>query len=333
MARLLAVLTSARKKGYTAGLLAEAVDAARHVSGITVDSVHAFKYKFGPCNSCFACIRHPERYCNRDDDMGRQGKGELFAKVIEANGLLIAEPVHFWGSAAMTHLFVERLYPFLWHETLQGLPFASISCASNQGMMRIANSELARWAFTLKLRYIEGLPVHTVYYGEARRHARYIGEKLAQAALQDEREGRHHPSDEESWFYYMDKPWNALREYIENLTQGTFRWEESLIEYALTQETIKRPDARVLLEEARSFMIKTINAWNLHDYVEAQRNLIEASARWTHATFKEFGEQQIVRAPIPATYRPLPLQKGGAESAERRANGKGGMQGEQGRID
>ncbi len=67
------------------------------------------------------------------------------------------------------------------------------------------------------------------------------------------------------------------------------------------------------MEEARDYLIKTINAWNLRDDVEALHNLIEASARWTHATYKEFGEQSVTRAAIPATYRPLPTKKSGTE--------------------
>lgn len=308
MATILALLTSARKKGYTAGVLEQAIEGANQVEGVEIDYAYAHKYKFGPCTSCFNCVRNPDTYCTLNDDMGQKGKGDLFQKVLRANALLIAQPVYFWGPAAMTHLFIERLYPFLWEGSLYGIPFASISCAANQGMMRLANQDLARWAFTLKMRYIEGLPVHLVYYEEALRHARYIGEKLAHAALRDEKEGRKAPSDEESWFSYMDKPWNALYPYIDNLTRGTFRWEDSLIEYALTQGTVKNEEARKLLEEAREYMIETINSWNLKDYRAAQVNLLEASSRWTAATFKEFGEK-IVRGKQPSVYRPIPQKK------------------------
>jgi multimeric flavodoxin WrbA len=305
MAKVLALLTSARKNGFTSGLLEEAVNAAEKKPNVTVEFINAYDYKFGPCNSCFTCIRHPESYCSLKDDMGREGDGELFKKLLDVNGLIIAQPVYFWGSAAMTHLYIERLYPFLSHNTLHGLPFASISCASNQGMMNIADTELARWAFTLKLLYIEGLPVHTVYYEEARLRARYLGEKLAKAALKDEEEGRRHLSDEDSWFSYMDKPWNALQPYLDNLTRGTFRWQDSLIEYALTQGTIKNPESRAMLEEAQEALIETINAWNLQDLSKAQKMLLKASALWTHATFRENCDKLGLKVNIPGDYRPL----------------------------
>lgn len=306
MARILALLTSARKKGFTSGLLMEALTGAEEVEGAEVDLAYVYDYTFGPCTSCYNCIREIGRYCTLKDDMGREGA--LFQKILEANALIIAEPVHMWGNAAMTHLFMERLYPFLWDGKLSGMPFVSISCASNQGMMRIANRDLARLAFCYKMLYLGGLPVHRVYYDEGLRHARYLGIKLAQAGLEDEQEGRRPLSDEEAWFYYMDKPWNALYLYIDNLTRGTFRWEDSLIEYGLAQGVFKDEEAIQLMEEAREYMIQTINAWNLNDYGEAQRNLIEASARWTRATYLEFGKKSM-DAEQPELYRPIPSKK------------------------
>lgn len=305
MAQVLALLTSARRNGFTSGLLKAAAEEAESVPGVTVDFQYAFDYSFGPCDSCFKCIRHPETYCSQDDDMGKEGKGALFQKVLNANGLMIAQPVHFWGSAAMTHVFIERLYPFLSHKTLHGMPFASISCAGNQGMMRIANQELARWAFTLKFLYIEGIPVHVVYYQKALKHARFVGRKMAKAALKDEREGRHHLTDEESWFHYMDKPWNALEPYLDNLTLGTFRWEDSLIEYALAQGTVEDPASREMLEDARTALIESLNAWNLKDYEKCQRALLKASALWTHATFNEISKDLGIKVGVPGAYRPL----------------------------
>jgi len=305
MASVLALLMSPRKRGFTSGLLRKAIEASEKIPGVTVDLVFAYEYNFGPCTACSSCIRHPENYCILNDDMGQKGSGELFQKILNANAMIIAQPVYCWGSTSKTHLFFERLYPFLFHNTLHGLPFASISCAGNQGMMHIADIELAKWAFTNKFLYIEGVPVHTVYYDEALSRAQYVGKKLAEAAVKDEKEGRKHLSDEDSWFYYMDKPWNAFDPYLYNLTRGTYRWEDSLIEYALTQRTIKNPDAIKMLEEARLALIETINAKNLNDYRTAQKMLLKASALWTHATFLDNSEKLGIKTKMPEDYRPL----------------------------
>jgi len=304
MAHILALLMSGRRKGYTAGLWRVAIEGAEAVQGVTVNAVHVHDYQFGPCTSCFACIRQPQDYCVLDDDMGRRGQGALFRKVREANGLLIAEPVHMWGSCAQTHLFMERLYPLGWTGELSGMPAMAISCASNQGMQHLATRTLARWCFCASLRYVGGLSAHTAYYQEAQNQARYLGNKLAQAALQDEAE-RESLSDEEKWLAYMDKPWNALLPYLENLTRGTLQAQDSLVEYGLGQGTFRREEARQCLEQAREPMQRAIAAWRLHDHEAAQRHLLRASALWTRATWLEFLEEDVIRASQPPAYRPI----------------------------
>ena len=305
MAHILALLMSGRRKGYTAGLWQAAIAGAEAVEGVTVEAIHAHDYRFGPCTSCFACIRQPEGYCVLDDDMGRRGKGALFQKLRETNGVLVTEPVHMWGSCAQTHLFIERLYPFNWTGELSGMPAVTISCASNQGMQHLATRTLARWCFCSRFRYVGGLSAHAACYGEALNQARYLGGKLGQAARRDE-EGRMPLSDEEAWLAYMDKPWNALLPYLENLTRGTLRAEDSLIEYGLSQGTFRREEARQCLEKARRPMQQAIAAWRLQDYEAAQRQLLTASALWTRATWLEFLEEGVIGAKQPAVYRPLP---------------------------
>lgn len=305
MARMLALLMSGRRKGYTAGLWQAAIGAAEAVEGVAVEAIHTHDYSFGPCTSCFACIREPESYCVLDDDMGRRGEGVLFQKLREANAVLVAEPVHVWGSCAQTHLFIERLYPFNWTGELSGMPAVTISCASNQGMQHLATRTLARWCFCSKFRYVGGLSAHAACYQEALNRARHLGQKLAQAALRDE-EAREPLSDEEVWRAYVDKPWNALLPYLENLTRGTLRAEDSLIEYGLSQGTFRREEARQCLEQAQEPMQQAIAAWRLQDHEAAQRHLLTASALWTRATWLEFLEEGVIGAKQPQVYRPLP---------------------------
>ena len=71
MALLLGLLTSGRRHGYTAGLLDAALESAREVEGLTVERVAVQGFRFGPCTSCFTCIRREEHVCVLDDDMGR----------------------------------------------------------------------------------------------------------------------------------------------------------------------------------------------------------------------------------------------------------------------
>ncbi len=303
MARLLAILGSGRRHGFTAQLLEATIEGAREMQ-VEVDMAHLASYQFSPCNSCFVCIRRPEGACVLEDEMGR--KGELFHNAKEANGLLVADAVHMWGPTAYTHTFVERLYPMLWTGELKGLPLATISCASNQGMQILATREMCKWALGLGMRYVGGLPVHTAHLGQALSEARMLGRRLARAAKTDETEGRQEfASDEECYLYYMDKPWNALEPYIENLSNGTFNWETSLPESALRQATFHRPEAIELLEETSAEFQETLRYYRLNDFREAIKHLVRAGTYWTGATWKEFLERDVVGAAQPEAYRPL----------------------------
>jgi multimeric flavodoxin WrbA len=311
MAKILAILCSGRKKGYTATLLAEAINGAKEVSEqVEVELLYLHDYSFSPCTSCFHCIRDTEHRCILDDDFGRNGKGEIFQKIDNANGWIIADPVHVWGPTAMCHLFIERCYPFVWSGKLEGMPIVSISCATNQGMHRLAYAEICKWGFAIGLRYIDGLAVHASYFQESLKEARYLGKKLAESALSDEKDGRKKfANDEERYLYYMDKAWNGLDPYMDNLSNGSLGWQSSMIETALKHGVFKQEDAIDLLEKSSKEFKEAVRYYNLKDYENAIKYLVRASSFWTHATWKEFLEEQAIKASPPNVYRPLPEDK------------------------
>jgi multimeric flavodoxin WrbA len=303
MATVLAILCSARRNGYTAGVLAAAAEGAGSVGGVRVDLVRLHDFDFGPCRSCFACIRDEQHVCAQTDAFGRGG--ELFRRLSEANGLLVGDPVHNWGPSAACHLLIERCYPFLWSGRLNGLPFASISCASNQGMHRLANRWICKWAFGYGMLYIGGVPAHTAYLERAKREARALGERLGRAALEDEASGRRAMTDEERFLAYMDSPWPTLDPYLDNLTHGTMTWEGSMIKEALDAGTFTRPEARELLSEAGRLLVETLQARAKGDLVAANKLLVQCSAHWTNATWQQFLEEDVIGAKQPEAYRPL----------------------------
>jgi multimeric flavodoxin WrbA len=300
MAYVLALLASGRTKGFTANLLESAIRGAKSVSDVNIELVHLHKYKFGPCTSCFSCIRDESHDCVLKDDMG--GQGELMAKVKRANSWIIADPVHCWGTSAQCHLFIERCYPFIWSGDLEGMPFASISCASNQGMQRLSNANLCKWAFTYGLRYIGGLPVHTVYIERARQEAETLGQRLAEAAIEDAK-GRKKFPDQERYVNYLDKPWRVLEPYLDNLSNGTFEYESSLIAEGFSN--FKRQEAIDILTEAKGHLEEALKLYKEEKHEEACDQLVKASALWTHATWKEFLEEDVVKTGVPSAYRPV----------------------------
>ena len=305
MARVLGFLGSARRDGYTVKVLKEALEGAKSIQGVEAELIYLLDYKFGPCTSCYECIRRSDHRCVLQDDMGRLGEGKLWKKIEGANGFIFAAPVHFWSADALSHLFIERLYPFLWSGELKGIPVATITVASNQGFQFVANTMLCEWAFTMVMKYVGGLPVHAAYLDEALPRARYLGMKLGEAALKDEKEGRKAPTDEEIWLYYQDKPWRVFPHYIENLTMGTGNPELSVIKRSLAHGTFKRKEAVDLLKKADEEFDKFSYHYSLGNYEEAIKSLVKASAFWTHATWKEFLEERLIKAPPPKVYRPV----------------------------
>jgi len=306
MPTILAVLCSGRKFGYTAGLLRAAAESAAEADGVEIDLVRLHDYQFKPCTSCFACIRDEAHRCVLDDDLGRGGEGALFQKVIGANGIILADPVHLWGASAMCHLFFERLYPTVWSGELGGMPFMSLSCATNQGMQHIAMQTICRWAFTKGLRHVGQLAVHASHYQSSMAEARALGQRLAQAAIEDAEERRPYANDTERFLAYADKPWDPIENYLHNLTRGTMRWEESLPEQALRHGTFEEPEALELLQKASDTLRAAVSCYRLHDLTEACELLVEASSYWTHSTWGEFLEQQVIGTAPPPVYRPMP---------------------------
>jgi multimeric flavodoxin WrbA len=305
MALVIGVLGSGRKDGYTIQVLREVLRGAESIEGVETELVHLLDYAFGSCRSCYECIRRAAHRCILKDDMGERGRGKLWQKVEQADGIVLATPVHGWTADALIHLFVERLYPFLWSGELRGIPVSTISVASNQGMQLVANEMLCKCAFTMGARYVGGLPVHTAYLDDAMREARYLGAKTGEAALKDATEGRKALSDEEMWLYYEDTPWNVFAHYIENLTMGTGDPSFSLIRRALVQGTFRNEEAIELLKQADSEFEVFAHHHHLGEREQAVRSLVKASAFWTHATYKEFLEDKLIKAAQPEAYRPI----------------------------
>ena len=300
MARVLGLLASGRTKGFTAGLLNAAAAGAENVAGVEVEIVHLHKYEIKPCASCFTCIRGEEHTCAQRDAMGSDG--ELMAKVREANGWILADPVHFWGPSAQCHLFIERCYPFLWSGGLSGMPFASISCASNQGMQRLATTQICKWAFAFGLRYVGGLSVHTTYLKRATHEAEALGRSLGLAAIVDE-QGREEYPEVERYVDSLGNPFSVVEPYLDNLTDGTMEYDSSLIAEGLA--SFERDEALSLLQQAREPFERALKLYQEGQEEAACHELVRASALWAHATWSEFLAEDVVKTTVPGAYRPL----------------------------
>ena len=300
MTRILAVLGSGRANGYTAGLLHAAVKGAESVEGVEVELVHLHRYVIRPCTSCFRCIRQPGGGCILDDEMGRKTDGSLYQKVRNATGFLLGDAVHNWTVTAAMRLFIERLYPFGWTGELSGSYFASISCASNSGMHREAARLLCQESFCRGFHYVGGLAVHAAQLPQALEDANDLGAKLGRACLK----GRQAVNDESLWSEYAGQMWHVYPQYLDNLTNGTLDYEQSLPALAVRDGVFRNPDARDLLNRAADGLRDVLRLHKLGDRQSAQKQLVRVATLWVQATWKEFVEV-ITGAGAPEAYHPL----------------------------
>ncbi len=306
MATLLVLQCSGRRKGYTAGLKNAVVEhLSERYEDLTIESHHLHSFKFGPCTSCFSCIKNVGGGCVLDDDWGRKGEGELYKAFKRANGLLIVDPVHSWGVTAIARTFFERIYPTFWEGTPYGLPFASISCASNQGFMYRATEEFCKLSASHAFKWIGGLPVHAAYYEAAKEDAKLLGEKIAEAALADAAEGRKKLSDEEIFTHYNGTPWDIIDGYLQNLTNNTFDYEQAVPVLALRSGTVDRHEAKELLEQVCEHLKKALDLYHGGDRDACALELAKTAKFWTHGSYKQYCEGITVTIEIPETYRPL----------------------------
>ena len=287
LANVLCVQASPRKRGYSAKLLESAVEGMNSVDGVTVDLVNLVDYHpINPCKSCWSCVRGGYT-CVHDDPMGRMGEGELFRKIRRANALFISHPVYYGRPTAGVQTFFERFYPFMWSGELDGMPFASISQAANNGGARTAQIDMKRWAVTFKLRVVGGLPVHMVTYDESLNLAKDLGRQVAREALVDVGD-RRGVTSVERYLESYDGQWSRLESALMDLTNGSLLYEDSLIMYAIRNGSIKGDESNKMLRKAGEELRLSLECYADKDLRKAAEHLVKMSSYWSPATLREF---------------------------------------------
>jgi len=305
MAKILVLQCSGRRKGYTASIKDTVAEHLSGRTGIETEVIELHDYTYGPCTSCFSCIAKVGGGCVLKDDWGRNGEGPLYKAFKRANAMISIDPVHSWGLSAAAKTFFERIYPTFWEGTPYGLPFASISCASNQGFQFKAMEEYCKLAAGYGFRYIGGLAVHALYIKSAYDDARSLADKLADAALHDESQGRKKLTDEEIFSMYCDTPWSIVDGYLQNLTNNTFCYEDAVPVRALADGLVTNPEARPLMEKVCEHLRAALEHYHNGDRTTAAGELALTAKFWTNATYKQCCENITVKTNIPKTYRPL----------------------------
>lgn len=98
---LLAISGSDRIDGTTARILDHAADILAE-RGVKLEVVHLCAIRMGPCGPCGDCNVRPVP-CEVDDDVAG-----VVDRMIAADGIVYAAPVHGFGTAALMQTFIER---------------------------------------------------------------------------------------------------------------------------------------------------------------------------------------------------------------------------------
>jgi multimeric flavodoxin WrbA len=178
---LAALLASPRRQGRSAALLAAFLKPLRawdirffHLSAISVL----------PCTGCDHCLNHPPDYpCRQRDALPK-----LVKVLDQADALVLAAPVYYYGFPAQAKAVIDRTYPMYhhpyWQRHARRPAFFLASCASSKrDEFRAIVPEAKAFLNTLAFHYTDALLVT----GMDRRDAR---QRLAGAKIRAERLGR-----------------------------------------------------------------------------------------------------------------------------------------------
>ena len=100
---ILILLGSPRKGGNTDLLIEAFVKGASPQHHVEVVSVH--DYKVNPCMGCNACFKNKANACVQNDDMSL-----IYEKMSQADMLVIASPVYFYGLSAQLKAVIDRFH-------------------------------------------------------------------------------------------------------------------------------------------------------------------------------------------------------------------------------
>lgn len=118
---ILGISGSPRKGANTDIMLQESLKAAETVGNIRTESVYLRDYEIHNCKGCFACCREPGKKENGKYACAvfRDGMDEIYPKLKECSGLIIAAPVYFGSMCAQVKQFMDRTEGLLRYGTSQ----------------------------------------------------------------------------------------------------------------------------------------------------------------------------------------------------------------------
>lgn len=98
------ILTGSMRKGGNTDLLAQAFAEGAEKNN-EVEIISVADYKVNPCIGCNSCFTREKNECFQNDDMP-----VIYEKLREADTVVIASPVYFYGISAQLKAVIDRLH-------------------------------------------------------------------------------------------------------------------------------------------------------------------------------------------------------------------------------
>lgn len=185
--KVLGIMGSPRIKGNTDLLLDEALKGSQS-QGADIEKLVISKLKIAPCKADYGCNKNGE--CVIKDDM--QG---IYAKLLEADCVIIASPIFFYGLTAQVKALIDRSqalwvrrYVLKWEMSVSGRKGAFIAVGATKGKNLFDGSMLTVKYFfdAIGVKYTDDLLIHSIdQKGEILEHptamtgAYNLGKRLA----------------------------------------------------------------------------------------------------------------------------------------------------------
>jgi multimeric flavodoxin WrbA len=100
--KILGIVGSQRKKGNTALLVQEALNAIDG-EGVKTELLFLRDYQFSGCTGCLAC--HETNRCVLQDEMQ-----DIYPKLDAADAIILGSPTYFYNVTSLVKAFIDRLY-------------------------------------------------------------------------------------------------------------------------------------------------------------------------------------------------------------------------------
>jgi multimeric flavodoxin WrbA len=102
--KILGIVCSPRLHGNTEMMVQEALAKAQE-KGAETEMITLAGKTISPCDACRSC--HKTGKCHIKDDMQ-----DIYAKLLEADGIIFGTPVYFWSASAQAKALIDRTYAF-----------------------------------------------------------------------------------------------------------------------------------------------------------------------------------------------------------------------------